>query len=75
MDHREQLIDFIRLNYDEGIKGDIFIKKLLEFLEDIYDQSVDEDELTSESSEEEVDDAYSENISYTVDKDGYHKLD
>tara|TARA_R110001592_G_scaffold357073_1_gene659778 strand:+ start:79 stop:306 length:228 start_codon:yes stop_codon:yes gene_type:complete len=75
MDHQEQLIDFIRLNYDEGINGDIFIKKLLEFLEDIYEPSVDEDELTSESSEEEVDDAYSENISYTIDKDGYHKLD
>jgi len=75
MDRREQLIDFIRLNYDEGINGDIFIKKLLEFLEDIYEPSVEEDELTSESSEEEVDDAYSENISYTVDKDGYHKLD
>tara|TARA_R110002020_G_scaffold141256_2_gene312920 strand:- start:785 stop:1012 length:228 start_codon:yes stop_codon:yes gene_type:complete len=74
MDHREQLIDFIRLNYDEGINGDIFIKKLLEFLEDIYDQSVDEDELTSESSEEEVDDADSEKTSYTVDKDGYYKL-
>jgi len=75
MDHREQLIDFIRLNYDEGINGDIFIKKLLEFLEEIYDESVNEDELTSESSEEEVDDADSEKTSYTVDKDGYYKLD
>ena len=75
MDHREQLIEFIRLNYDEHIEEKQFIQKLLEFMEDIYDQSVDEDELTSESSEEEEDDAYKEKTSYTVDKDGYYKLD
>ena len=75
MDHREQLIEFIKVNYDENIDGDKFIQKLLEFMEDIYDQSVDEDEITSESSEEEKDDAEKENISYTIDKDGYHKLD
>ena len=75
MDHREQLIEFIRLNYDENINGEIFIKQLLEFMEDIYDESVDEDELTSESSEEEEDDAFKEKVSYTIDKDGYHKLD
>ncbi len=75
MDHREQLIEFIKIHYDENIEGESFIKKLLEFMEDIYDQSVDEDELTSESSEEEEDDAFKEKTSYTVDKDGYHKLD
>jgi len=75
MDHREQLIEFIRTNYDENIKGEEFIKTLLEFMEDIYDQSVDEDELTSESSEEEEDDTHKEKTSFTVDEDGYHKLD
>jgi lipoate-protein ligase A len=75
MDHREQLIEFIRLNYDENIDGEIFIKQLLDFMEDIYDESVNEDELTSESSEEEEDDADEEKTSYTVDEDGYHKLD
>ena len=75
MDHREQLIEFIKVNYDENIDGESFIKKLLEFMEDIYDQSVDEDELTSESSEEEEDDAHKEKISYTIDNKGFYKLD
>jgi len=44
-------------------------------MEYIYDESVDSDELTSESSEEEVDDAHKEKTSYTVDEDGFHKLD
>ena len=39
MDHREQLIEFIRTNYDENIDGEKFIEKILEFMEDIYDES------------------------------------
>ena len=75
MDHREELIEFIRLNYDENINGEEFIKKLLEFMEYVYDDSVDEDELTSESSEEEEDDSQKENISYTIDSKGFYKLE
>lgn len=75
MDHREELIEFIRLNYDENIDGEAFIKKLLEFMEYVYDDSVDEDELTSESSGEEEDDSHKEKISYTIDKNGFYKLE
>jgi len=74
MDHREALIEFIRLNYDENIEKDEFIKTLLEFMEYLYDEEVDEDELTSESSDEEEDDADKEQISYTIDKNGFYKL-
>lgn len=75
MDLKEQLIEFIRLNLDETETKDEFIKKLLEFMEYICDEEVDENELTSESSDEEEDDAYKEKISYTIDKNGFYKLD
>jgi len=74
MDHKEVLIEFIRLNYDENIEKDEFMKKLFEFMEYIYDEEVDEDELTSESSDEEEDDADKEQTSYTIDDDGFYKL-
>ena len=75
MDLKEQLIEFIRLNFDETETKDEFMKKLLEFMEYICDEEVDEDELTSESSDEEEDDAHKEKISYTIDKNGFYKLD
>jgi len=77
MDHREQIIEFMNVHFNDKVElEDIsFIRQLLEYMEYIYDESVESDELTSESSEEEEDDAHKENISYTIDKDGYHKLD
>ena len=77
MDHREQIIEFMETHFNDNVDlEDIsFIRELLEYMQYIYDEPVDEDELTSESSEEEEDDADSEKTSYTVDKDGYHKLD
>ena len=75
MDLKEQLIEYIRLNLDDAQTKEEFIKKLLEFMEYICDEEVKEDELTSESSEEEDDDAQKEKISYTIDKNGFYKLD
>tara|TARA_R110002020_G_scaffold429639_2_gene639273 strand:- start:647 stop:880 length:234 start_codon:yes stop_codon:yes gene_type:complete len=77
MDHREQIIEFMNAHFNEKVElEDIsFIRQLLEYMEYIYDESVESDELTSESSEEEEDDADKEKTSYTVDKDGFHKLD
>ena len=77
MDHREQIIEFMTAHFNDKVDlEDInFIKQLLEHMEYIYDESVDSDELTTESSEEEEDDAHKEKTSYTVDKDGFYKLD
>jgi len=77
MDHREQIIEFMTSHFNDKVElEDInFIKQLLEYMEYIYDESVDSDLLTSESSEEEEDDANYEKVSYTIDEDGFHKLD
>jgi len=77
MDHREQIIEFMTSHFNDKVElEDInFIKQLLEYMEYIYDESVESDELTSESSEEEEDDAHKEKVSYTIDEDGFHKLD
>ena len=74
MDLKEQLIEFIRLNLDDTETKEEFMKKLFEFMEYICDEEVDEDELTSESSDEEEDDSQKEKISYTIDKNGFYKL-
>ena len=77
MDHREQIIEFMTSHFNDKVElEDInFIKQLLEYMEYIYDESVDSDLLTSESSQEEEDDANYEKVSYTIDEDGFHKLD
>ena len=77
MDHREQIIEFMESHFNDKVDlEDIsFIRELLEYMEYIYDEAVDENELTSESSDEEEDDAEKEKTTFTIDDDGYHKLD
>lgn len=76
MSHKNQIIQLV----DEMFGGNItrenyeYIKELYEYVSHLYDGEVSEDDLTSESSSEEIDDCEKETFTYSVDQTGFYSL-
>lgn len=51
-----------------------FVKELFEYVCYLYDGNVSEQELTSESSSEEIDDSVKESFTYSIDQTGFYSL-
>ncbi len=76
MSQKNQIIELV----DEMFGGNIsrenyeYIKELYEYVCDLYDGEVSEEDMTSESSSEEIDDTTTETFTYCVDQTGFYSL-
>ncbi len=76
MSHKNQIIQLV----DEMFGGNItrenyeYIKELYEYVSNLYDGEVSEEDMTSESSSEEIDDCEKETFTYSVDQTGFYSL-
>ena len=51
-----------------------FVKELYEYVSHLYDGGVSEEDFTSESSSEEIDDSVKESFTYSIDQTGFYSL-
>lgn len=76
MSHKNEIVQLV----DEMFGGNItrenyeYIKELYEYVSHLYDGEVSEEDLTSESSSEEIDDCEKETFTYSVDQTGFYSL-
>ena len=74
--YENEIVQFV----EEHLPGEIdrdtykFVKELYEYVSFLYDGEVSEEELTSESSSEEIDDSVKESFTYSVDQTGFYFL-
>lgn len=72
----DPVIQFVEEHLPEKIDKDTynFVKELYEYVSDLYDGEVSEEDFTSESSSEEIDDSVKETFTYSVDQTGFYSL-
>ena len=51
-----------------------YIKELYQYVSHLYDGEVSEEDMTSESSSEEIDDSVKESFTYSIDQTGFYSL-
>jgi len=76
-DYEEAVIQFVDEHFDKiGKEEYMFIQNLYEYVSFMYDGSVDEETITSVSSNEESeDDCVVENIKVNIDDNGFYSMD
>lgn len=74
--YEDRVIQFVEEHLPSEIDTDTynFIKELYEYVSHLYDGEVSEEDLTSESSSEEIDDCEKETFTYAVDQTGFYSL-
>jgi len=72
----DPVIQFVEEHLPEKIDKDTynFIKELYEYVSHLYDGEVSEEDMTSESSSEEIDDCEKETFTYCIDQTGFYSL-
>ncbi len=72
----DPVIQFVEEHLPEKIDKDTykFVKELYEYVSHLYDGEVSEEDFTSESSSEEIDDSVKETFTYSVDQTGFYSL-
>ena len=72
----DPVIQFVEEHLPSEIDKDTykFVKELYEYVSFLYDGGVSEEELTSESSSEEIDDSVKESFTYSIDQTGFYSL-
>ena len=72
----DPVIQFVEEHLPEKIDKDTykFVKELYEYVSHLYDGEVSEEDFTSESSSEEIDDGVKETFTYSVDQTGFYSL-
>lgn len=72
----DPVIQFVEEHLPEKIDKDTynFVKELYEYVSDLYDGEVSEEDFNSESSSEEIDDSVKESFTYSVDQTGFYSL-
>ena len=72
----DPVIQFVEEHLPEKIDKDTykFVKELYEYVSHLYDGGVSEEDFTSESSSEEIDDCENETFTYSVDQTGFYSL-
>lgn len=75
--YEEAVIQFVDEHFDKiGKEEYMFIQNLYEYVSFMYDGSVDEETITSASSNEESeDDCVVENIKVNIDDNGFYSMD
>lgn len=72
----DAVIQFVEEHLPNTIDRDTykFVKELYEYVSHLYDGEVSEEDFTSESSSEEIDDSVKETFTYSVDQTGFYSL-
>ena len=72
----DTVIQFVEEHLPSTIDRDTynFVKELYEYVSHLYDGEVSEEDFTSESSSEEIDDSVKETFTYSVDQTGFYSL-
>ncbi len=72
----DPVIQFVEEHLPSEIDKDTykFVKELYEYVSFLYDGNVSEEDLTSESSSEEIDDSVKESFTYSIDQTGFYSL-
>lgn len=74
--YEDRVVQFVEEHLPSEIDTDTyrFIKELYEYVSFMYDGEVHEEDITSESSSEEIDDCKKETFTYSVDQSGFYSL-
>ena len=72
----DPVIQFVEEHLPEKIDKDtyMFVKELYEYVSHLYDGEVSQEDFTSESSSEEIDDSVKESFTYSIDQTGFYSL-
>ncbi len=77
-DREESIIAFVDKHFHNKVDKDVylFVKELYEYINFLYDGTVDSEDLTSESSDDETINEVTEEekIKVKIDSEGFHSL-